>query len=145
MRLTIMTAALFLGTSLVSVAQVAPNEDGWACGGGEEWETAVLLLAEELTLNNFFFGEKTEYGMKMRTLEIHYSAINRNMNATYHMTGQFVGFDETGGVTFAMSVSPSFKTAGIGTKTARDSVYISGPVLSRTDMVCAAFAIEAKG
>lgn len=142
MRLiAVATAALLVGAASTSIAQVAEDKNGWLCGEPDDWEIAAVRPAPKLILNNFFFNEKNSFRTKMKVLEVKYSAINRETKS-YSMTGQFIGFDPEGEVTFALSVSPSMDMAKSGTETAEDDVYITDPVLTRTSKICASFAVE---
>ena len=141
-RIAVIAAALVAAFASASLAQVAEDQDGWACGTQEDWEIAAFRPAPKLILNNFFFDETSSFRTEMKVLQVEYSTINRQSEA-YSMTGQFVGFDEAGAITFAMSASPSYDLANPGSGTAEDDVYIDRPVLSRTAKICAAFAVEA--
>ena len=126
-----------------ATANVTKDENGWLCGTFEDWEIAAVRAAPKLILNNFFFDETDSFRTAMEVLEVKYSVINRGSKG-HSMTGQFVGFDQSGAVTFALSASPDFDMANSGTSTAKDDVYVTEPVLARTVNVCASFAVEAE-
>ena len=138
-----LAACTLFGLAAPAAANVTEDQNGWLCGAPDAWELAAFKAAPKLILNNFFFNEKNSLRTKMQVLEIKYSVINRQTKG-YSMTGQFVGFDPAGAVTFAISASPDFDMANAGTSTASDDVYITQPVLARTTKICAAFAVEAK-
>lgn len=138
-----LSAMLVLAAASPSFAEMTPNKDGWTCGAPGDWEIAVFRPAPKLILNNFFFDEKDSFRTEMRVLAVEYSATNRHAEG-YSMTGQFVGFDQAGTPTFAMSVSPMMDIANPGTETAEDDVYITSPVLSRTTRICGAFAVQSR-
>ena len=123
-----------------ALADVQHDQNGWFCGTPSEWETASLMIAPNLTINNFFFEEgKGRFLSTMDFIKVTYSAINRE-NKSYAFTAQFAGLDKNESLTFAMSASPSFDMVGPGTKTVSASVYLMGPVFSLTTKICAIFA-----
>ena len=142
-RITGVTTAAVVLFASASAAQLAEDRNGWLCGVAADWELASLRLAPELILNNFFFEEADSFRTDMTVLQITYSSTNRSEDP-YSMTGQFVGYDDEGVATFAMSASPDFDMASPGTETARDDVYVVNPVLARTTTICAAFAVESR-
>ena len=142
MKTLIAACAACLLIAASAEANVTKDENGWHCGTFEDWEIAAVRAAPKLILNNFFFNESGSLRTDMDVLEVKYSVINRGSEA-HSMTGQFVGFDQSGAVTFAISASPSFDIANPGTSTAKDDVYVTEPVLERTVKLCASFAVEA--
>ena len=141
-------AAILMAAS-TSAAGVKQDKSGWICGSPQDWEVASLEIAPKLILNNFFFEESSRRRTGMKVLKVSFSTLNRTSDS-YRMSGQFVGFDQTGSLTFAFSASPRVEMITLGPPkvepgphTASGEVYVAKPILPKTTKICATFSVEA--
>ena len=141
MRTLALAICILFGLAAPAAANVTKNEHGWFCGTADAWELAALRLDQKVVLNNFFFEESSSASTNMSVLAIKFSVINRTASK-YRMSSQFVGYDEAGAVTFAMSVSPTFQLVTAGTSTSQNDIYTARPALPATAKICLAFAAE---
>ena len=141
MRTLALTICMLLGLAFTASANVTKDDNGWICGVAEDWELAALRLDQKVVINNFFFEESSSASTNMSVLAIKFSVINRTASK-YRMSSQFVGYDEGGAVTFAMSVSPTFQLVTAGTSTSENDIYTAKPALPATAKICLAFAAE---
>ena len=141
MRAIIASALVGLIWATPGLAEINESGNGWFCGAKDEWTTATLTPAPDITINNFYFGIDRSRRSKAMVLQISYSATNRT-GTTQELSGQFIGFAEDRAPRFAASVTPDFRWLKPGSVTARESVFVAKRrVLRETTMICAYFTV----
>lgn len=126
------------GMVLLGMAGQVKAQDGpFTCVDIDKLADVTWNSAPAVRLNNFNVGERKAHMAKgVAVIEASFSVANRSA-ATVHVTGQFVGYDGSGNLLFALSASPMMDMVSANkTETAQGDIYVAPGTIQKLKKMC---------